>query len=85
MCVLHNFLCTLQDDSYLPRGYADVVGRDGAVREGFWRQEAVPPLNGLNTISRSVPGAAMEVRERMRDYFSGNGSVDWQLELINRR
>lgn len=85
MCALHNYLCTTQDANYVPAGYIDVVGRNGEVRNGFWRQEAVAPLEGLDTVNKSVPGAAVEVRERLTEYFSGDGSLDWQLEYVNRR
>ena len=85
MCVLHNYLCTTKDGHYVPPGYADVVGRDGEVREGFWRQEAIEPLEGLNTVNRSVPGAAVEIRDRVREYLNGDGSLEWQLDYVNRR
>lgn len=85
MCALHNYLCVTQDANYIPAGFADGVGRGGELRNGFWRQEAIPPLNGLDTVNRSMPGAALEIRERMREYFSGDGSTDWQLQVVNRR
>jgi hypothetical protein len=71
--------------TYIPAGYTDLLGPDGTVHEGFWRQAAVDPLEGLDLTSRSQPTAGVEVRERYREYFSGPGSLDWQWEHINRR
>lgn len=85
MCVLHNFLCSQSDNYYVPRGYADVPHPNGVITDGFWRQEAVRPAHGLNLVSKSIAGGAVEVRERWREYLSGAGTVDWQRDYINRR
>ena len=66
MCVLHNYLCTTQDANYIPPGYADGVGCGGELRNGFWRQDPTLPLNELDTVNRSIPGAALQIRERLR-------------------
>ena len=74
MCVLHNYLCTTQDANYIPPGYG--VGLGGELRNGLWRPNPTPPLHGVDTVNRSIPSAALEIRERLREYFSGDGSTD---------
>ena len=85
MCVLHNLLRASKDTSYCPPGFTDSVGANGYLSEGVWRTLPVSPLEGLTTTSRSINIAAVQVRERLREYFAGNGSVDWQMRVINRR
>ena len=85
MCVLHNYLRTVNDVNYTPLGYVDHTTPAGEIREGFWRQQAVPPLQGLGVTARSATTAAMTIRNRFAEYFSGAGALDWQLDHINRR
>ena len=66
VCVLHNYLCTIRDVNYIPPGYADCVGRGGELRNGLWGQDPTGPLNGLDTVNRSIPGATLEIFERLR-------------------
>ena len=74
-----------KDTSYCPPGFTDSVSANGDLSEGVWRTLPVSPLEGLTTTSRSINIAAVQVRERLREYFAGNGSVDWQMRVINRR
>ena len=85
MCALHNYLSYRKDDTYIPVGYADHIGPDGLITDGFWRQAARDPLDGLDVTSRSMTTAAIQLREQLTVYFAGNGSVDWQLQHIRRR
>ena len=85
MCVLHNYLRHTKDGTNCPVGYADSLGANGLVSDGFWRQGAVNPLDGLALTSRSMTTASIQLREKLADYFVGNGSVDWQLTHIRRR
>ena len=84
MCVLHNYLCTVNDMTYYPPGYGDIP-QDGEVVPGFWRRNPVPPLQVLNAANRSITAAASEVRERLANYFVGPGRVGWQETAINTR
>lgn len=85
MCALHNYLSHMKDETYCPAGYADHIGSDGQIAEGFWRQSAINPLDGLEVHSRSMTTAAIQLRDQLSDYFIGDGSVEWQLQHIRRR
>lgn len=85
MCVLHNFLRKTSDETYCPRGYADVVGTSGEISDGFWRSQPVSPLEGLGITSRSLNTAGSVVRDNLADYFVTNGQVSWQYDHINHR
>ena len=85
MCVLHNFLSASEDTSCCPPGLPDSVSANVDLSERFQRILPVSPLEGLTTTSRSINIATVQVRERSREYFAGNGSVDWQMRVINRQ
>lgn len=84
MCVLHNYLRAHKDQNYCPAGFADTVAANGGVTDGFWRT-AQCPLEGLTTTSRSLNTEAFAIRERLKNYLAGPGSVPWQHQHVNRR
>ena len=70
---------------YFPSGYADEETSDG-VRAGGWRAEGDNlGLNEINQIgSATYSRDAKQVRDDFRDYFfSEDGSLAWQLEVVN--
>lgn len=87
ICVLHNYLRTVNDETYAPPGYADTITNNGEVVEGFWRaQRAAQPAQGLSSTVRNSSDRAMGIRDYFSNYFmSPQGSVSWQLDHINQR
>ena len=86
--MLHNFLMHDRTESrnrYFPSGYADEETSVG-VRAGGWRAEGDNlGLNEINQIgSANYSRDAKQVRDGFRDYFfSEDGSLAWQLEVVN--
>ena len=84
LCVLHNYLRTVGDANYTPPGFTDVAAENGVVQEGFWRTSNVN-LQPARLANRSVSNDGTTIRQHLCAYFTGNGSVPWQLDIINRR
>lgn len=85
MCVLHNFLRTVNDANYVPPGFADAANADGSVTPGFWRAQPQANLQPGNRSRRGVTAEAAGIRDRLVAYFSSpEGSVEWQLAHINQ-
>lgn len=82
-CVLHNMLCTLSDNAYVPPGFGDNVLPNGEVVGGVWRVNH-QDLGRLAVAARGHAIAATDARNRMARWFSEEGAVDWQDALINR-
>ena len=84
-CVLHNFLCSRHDGSYLPPGFADTPVGNGDVVEGEWRREGLEPgmvpAQGRGT---NHPQATGRVHELYKTHFSEQGAVAWQDAYILR-
>lgn len=82
-CTLHNMLSSVNDTVYNPPGYADVLLPGGNIIDGFWRQN-----NQLAGMAAAAPRrhteAATDVRNRYKQWFSREGSMDWQDNHINR-
>ena len=86
MCVLHNFLRTMQDSQYAPPGLCDSVDQDGSVRDGFWRSSQLALLGQDGYSSRSATLEASHIRQKFVEYFSSvQGSIPWQLAQVNAR
>ena len=81
-CALHNMLRTLDDEVYLPQGYADQRLPGGAIVNGFWRGEQ--QLDGLAGRHRNHAVAAGNVRNAFAEWFSEQGQLDWRDQHINR-
>lgn len=80
--VLHNFLSD-RDGDYCPRGYADHYDSEGRLIEGGWRQldnalGDLEPAGGMNYTRE-----AKDVREALKQYYSNEGEVPWQYEIVN--
>lgn len=86
MCVLHNYLRTVQDPNYVPTGFADTVEENGEIRKGFWRINPPGQLRGMERVGRRHCNEAAAVRDRLCTYFvSPEGSVEWQAAHVNQR
>ena len=86
MCVLHNYLRTVNDPKYIPTGYSDNINSDGSVQEGFWRAAPILNVNLAASQARHATAEAYEIRSKFVQYFSSqHGSVPWQHNYINRR
>ena len=81
-CALHNMLCTLKDNIYIPPGYADAPLPGGNIADGFWRREH--QLTDLAAVPRGHTQNASQVRLNYMNWFSNQGAVDWQDDHINR-
>ena len=73
-------LQTLNDEVYVPPGYADHCLPGGAVVNGFWRGDR--QLDGLAGRGRNHAVAARNVRNTFVEWFSAEGQLDWQDEHI---
>lgn len=88
ICVLHNYLRTVNDITYTPPGFTDRSDDNGTVVEGFWRVQNRDSNRLLGTThnSRNSANNAVVIRENFSHYFmSAAGSVSWQLDYINAR
>ena len=83
-CAIHNWLCSTSPVSYTPPGscdYEDIV--NATVVEGQWRSEISQLPSILCTRYYNRPKQiAQQVRERYKEYFSGEWSVEWQERMI---
>lgn len=83
-CVLHNFLRT----KTLTTGnesFADVVGDNGTVVDGRWRDDRTNVLPGARrSHARNPPVTALGVRGKLIDYFKNAGHLDWQDAYVRR-
>ena len=75
-------LRTLNDEVYVPPGYADHRLPEGAVVNGFWRGDQ--QLEGLAGHGCNHAVAARNVCNAFAEWFSAEGQLDWQDEHINR-
>lgn len=83
-CALHNFLRSKSTATYMPRESVDYEDFDlGAIIEGSWRKES----NGLQSVakvgSHQQSKKAKEKRDAYKEYFSNNGAVEWQDQMIH--
>ena len=78
-CVMHNLLREKDIDA----------GRGGSAAYGYLTPEECGDVTGLRDVSdagasHSPPRQAAQIRDRYTEYFSGFGSVAWQLGSIRR-
>ena len=79
-CVLHNFLRTMEPNSYVPPRYIDTDSEQGDWRDLHPGLPSNPP-----SVSRNSAGSATVMRERFADYFlSPQGQLEYQMAHINR-
>lgn len=80
---LHNWLRTTSSD-YISMGCVDYEDLDtGIFQEGQWRAERNLGLAPVRHIaSNNYSKSAANLRDQYADYFSGAGSVSWQLKAI---
>ena len=82
---LHNYLMS-QSNSYCPPTYVDQDGPSG-VTDGEWRKSS-SEIGGMVSVSQlgshNYSKNAKLVKDNFKDYFNGEGAVDWQVELVTR-
>ncbi|XP_037806088.1 protein ANTAGONIST OF LIKE HETEROCHROMATIN PROTEIN 1-like [Lucilia sericata] len=84
---LHNFIM-LNDQKrwYCPEGYVDREAKDGTVQEGEWRKHlrnsAERPMRSFATNIRRSTQTAMDLRDRLADYFCNEGVLPFQYRMI---
>ena len=90
LVALHNFLISLKPDddsySYCPVNFADRDGPNGYTA-GEWRKEKenILGLRDINHLgSNSYCKNAKETRDLFKEYFNGEGEVDWQWDIVNK-
>ena len=78
ICVLHSFLLHSSNDSYCPAVLADQILSSHQIYEGQWREngDSLTPLAPVRPAK--PPLKAIEIRERLKEYFIGPGQVEWQ-------
>ena len=82
-CYLHNWL-RKTSSNYISMGCVDNEDLDtGTFHEGQWRTERNLGLAPVRNIaSNNYSTSAAHLRDQYADYFSGAGSVPWQLKAI---
>lgn len=85
--VLHNFLMVNDHKRlYCPANYVDREGNDGVVHEGEWRSQlradGCNPLRSYTTHIRRSTESAIELRNKLADYFINEGAVPFQNRMI---
>ena len=80
---LHNWL-RMTSSNYISMGCVDYEDLDtGTFHEGQWRAERNVGLAPVRNIaSNNYSTSAANLRDQYADYFSGAGSVPWQLKAI---
>lgn len=83
-CALHNYLRSTSQNTYTPNGSLDEEDREsGQIRPGSWRNESNIPLPSIRTLgSNHSSRRARELRDRLCQYFVGEGAVPWQQRMI---
>lgn len=82
--VLHNFIM-LNDHQrwYCPGNYADREGADNVVNEGDWRRavNSRGVFRSISNFARRGPAEALNLRDRLAQYFLNEGAVSFQDRL----
>lgn len=82
-CVLHNFMRDHNIALYTPPGYSDSFTPDGDIVDGTWRLDGNAYTEQVNN-NRQFTQEATAVRDELKTYFCGPGSVEWQLAHVRR-
>ena len=83
--VLHNFLMTTNDKTYLPPGAADTIYGDGEAAAGKWRAHDINLPQAPAKAARNYPAQAAAARQQFLEHLNNEGAVVWQYDHINRR
>ena len=81
-CVLHNFMREHDTTLYCPPGFADSVDPNGNLVDGTWRLDNNEQLETFNNRHFTPDGSS--VRDHLKNYFIGPGSMEWQINYIRR-
>ena len=81
---LHNMLRASSESRnvYSPFSLADSIGIDGSMVDGEWRRESEAGMFSLQPKSTgsNSPLSAKQVRDNFKDYFVGEGAIEWQWQ-----
>lgn len=85
-CTLHNWLRlnrNIHDRHYEQSTDIETLDNDSII-EGSWRssQQLLGLLPLPRTLSNHPNRRSQDLRERLADYFVGEGSVPWQLRMV---
>ena len=82
-CVLHNFLRT---KNITPTPViADYPGPNGHIYHGAWREDPTNILPGIRpTSARNAAATALDVRDKLIEYFDTTGKLAWQDAYVKR-
>lgn len=83
-CTLHNWLRTTSPKTYFERGWVDQEDTEtGLLYPGQWRSLGTDllPLRSART-TNTYSKKASEIRNKLSEYFSGEGKVSWQMKAI---
>lgn len=85
ICVLHNMLRTIGNQSYTSPGFADAIA-DGHLCNDFWcRQSSVQQESAVRLAATNSTNEAISIRKHFTRYFvSDHGSIEWQWAHINQ-
>lgn len=87
-CVaLHNFIMLNDPERwYCPENYVDREQDNGHVIEGEWRDEVKSsgntPLRSMTTHARRSSESALQLRDRLADYFLNEGAISFQDAMV---
>ena len=84
--VLHNFLQkSLSKNDYTPAGFVDSVNSQGELVQGSWRSKKGNSLGVFSSsivsqVGRKAPKNSKVIRDIFAEYFTNEGSVEWQWD-----
>lgn len=82
-CALHNWLRRTAKNIYTPRNYVDYEDVDaGQVAPGTWREVNLVFNNIGRAAGNRYSNNAKHVRDMYKNYFSNEGAVPWQNQMI---
>lgn len=83
-CALHNWLATTARATYLPRSAIDEENVEtGEIIPGNWRSEIRELRNLEKYGGHRSTNLSKKMRDRLKEYFSGEGAVPWQYNAMS--
>ncbi|XP_060520349.1 uncharacterized protein LOC132698345 isoform X2 [Cylas formicarius] len=78
-CALHNWLVITTKLTYLPKGAIDKENSEtGEIIPGNWRSQIRELRNVEKAGGHRTTNLSKKIRDRLKDYFNGKGTVPWQ-------
>lgn len=81
--ILHNFLLSINDQRYCPRGFMDSELEDGTIVPGAWRNHIEGEVCDVQASHAARPSTAVarEIRDGLKEYFFTEGAVGFQWRM----